>query len=113
MRHLIRNITLTVLVLLCAVFIFACRTPTPPPSSQIANDLSGLFLVVTKRFGARTYYIGSDEQWAYFQTKGEAAFAPTYRKVEASHMRLPRTFPFAQGTPYLIQSTNFVGSGKQ
>jgi hypothetical protein len=113
MRHPIRNITLAVLVLLCVVFFFACRTPTPPPTSQFTNDWTGLFLAVTKSFGKRTYYIGSDERWTYFQTKGEELFTPTYRKVEATRMSLPRTFPFAQGTPYLIQLTNFVGYEKQ
>ena len=113
MRHFIRNITLAVLVLLCPVFIFACRTSTPQ-TSQFRDDWKGLFLAVTKSFGSSTYYIGSDEQWAYFQTKREESmFTPTCRKVEASQMSLPQTFLFAQGTPYLIQVTNFVGYEKR
>ena len=113
MRHFVRNITLAVLVLLCSVFIFACRTSTPQ-TSQVRDDWTGLFLAVTKSFGTSTYYIGSNEQWAYLQTKREeSVFTPTYRKVEASRMSLPRTFPFAEGTSYLIQLTNFVGYEKQ
>ena len=108
MRHVIRNIVLGFSVLLCAIFLFACRTPTPPPTTQFRDDWTGLFLTVTKSFGLHTYYIGSDDKWSYFETSHEESiFTPTYRKVVTSRMSLHQTFPFLHGNPYRIQLTDF------
>ena len=108
MRRVIRNFILALLILLCGMFFFGCHTPTPPPTSQFRDDQTGLFLAVTKSFGVRTYYIGSDDKWSYFRTKfEESLFTPTYRKVETSRMSLRRTFPFRQGTPYRVDLAEF------
>jgi hypothetical protein len=108
MRHTARNISIAGSILICAILFFGCRTPTPPPTSSFQNDWTGLFLTVTKSFGVtRTYYIGSDNEWSYFETKGELLFTPTYRKVETSQMKLRRTFPFCQDKPYRIQLSDF------
>jgi hypothetical protein len=107
MRHPART---TALITLCVLLLSACRTPAPPPASSFTADWSGLFLAVTKSFGTRTYYVGSDNQWAYFETQFEDSLVtPTYRKVETSRMHLPQTFPLGQGKPYRIYLTNFVG----
>jgi hypothetical protein len=95
-------------IVICAILFFGCCTPTPAPTGQFRDDWVGLFLAVTKSFGTRTYYIGSDDKWSYFETKfEESLFTPTHRKVETSHMRLRRTFPFRQGTPYRVELTDF------
>ena len=108
MRHVPRKIILGFSILLCGVLFVACHTPTPPPTSQFREDWTGLYLAVTKNFGLRTYYIGSDDKWSYFQTKfEESVFTPTYRKVETSRMGLRRKFPFLQGKPYQIKLTDF------
>jgi hypothetical protein len=108
MRRVRRKIILVFSILVCGVLIFACHTPTPPPTSQFRDDPTGLFLAVTKSFGTRTYYIGSDDKWSYFRTKfEESLLTPTYRKVETSSMTLRRTFPFLQGKPYQIHLADF------
>jgi len=96
-------------ILLAAALWYGCSTSKPPPTSAFQNDWTGLMLSVTKSFGVtRTYYLGSDEKWSYFKTKGESLFTPTYRKVETSRMKLSRTFQFGAGKPYRIQSSDFV-----
>jgi hypothetical protein len=108
MRHVSRKIILGLAISLCAIFLFGCLTPTPPPTSQFRDDWLGLFLAVTKSFGTRTYYLGSDDKWSYFRTKYEESLVtPTYRKVETSRMSLHQTFPFLRGKPYRIQLTDF------
>jgi hypothetical protein len=85
-----------------------CHTSALTPASQFRDDWKGLFLAVTKGFGARTYYVGSDETWSYFQTRFEnSIITPTYRKVMTSQMRLRRTFPFRQSEPYLVELSDF------
>jgi hypothetical protein len=108
-RQAIRGVALAFSILLGIALFFACRTQTLPPPNEIPEDYHGLFLAVIKSFGKRTYYIGSDAHWAYFQTKGEELLTPTYRKVEKWRLALPKTFPYAQETPYEIQQTNFAG----
>ena len=51
MRRPVRNIALVVVLLFCGVILSACRTATPPPTSQFQQDSTGLFLSVTKSFG--------------------------------------------------------------
>jgi hypothetical protein len=107
MQHSVR--TATVLLSLCLAF-FSDAVASPPPANKFNDDWTGLFLAVTKSFGARTYYVGSDDHWSYFETKFEdSLFTPTYRRVEASRMHLPRTFPLWQGKPYRIELKNFAG----
>jgi len=92
----------------CVVIICGCRAPTQPRGAQYTDDWKGLFLAVTKSFGARTYYVGSDDVWSYFQTNFEKSiFTPTYRKVRTSSMKLRRTFPIAQGARYLVEVSDF------
>jgi hypothetical protein len=106
MRQALRT---TALVALYAMLFSACRTAVPPVEN-IRDDGTGLFLAVTKSFGTSTYYVGSEGKWAYFKTNREDSFfRPTFRKVLASHMHLPRTFPLSQGKPYRIYLDNFVG----
>jgi len=108
MRRVSKIIALGSSVLLCGLLLFACRTPAAPPTSQFSDDWTGLFLTVTKSFGVRTYYIGSDDKWSYFQTRFEKSLVtPTYRKVETSRMSLRRTFAFREGAPYRIELTDF------
>src|SRR5437588_6608065 len=99
MRRALKLLIPASLVLVCGVLLFACRTPTPPPASQFRDDWTGLFIAVTKSFGEHTYYLGSDDEWAYFRS---GSISPAYRKVQAARMSLPRTFAFAQGTTYSI-----------
>jgi hypothetical protein len=114
MRYFIKKITIGLSILLCGVLFLACRTPTPPQTSQFSEDWTGLYLAVTKSFGVRTYYIGSDDKWSYFETKFEESLVrPTYRKVETSQMKLSRTFPFCQGDPYRIKLSDFVYDEKR
>ncbi len=95
---------------LCVVFFLACCAAAPPPASDFRDDWLGLFRAVTRSSGVRTYYLGSDAHWAYFETKFEDSLVtPKYRKVEASRMHLPRTFPLGQGKPYRIELSNFAG----
>jgi hypothetical protein len=95
-------------ILVAVVLAFGCSTTRPPPTSAFHDDWSGLFVSVSKSFpGARSYYLGSDDKWSYFKTTGEPHSKPTYRKVEASSMNLSHTFPFGQGKPYQIQSSDF------
>lgn len=72
MANASRRACLTAAIAACVVLISGCRTPAPPPASQINDDWVGLFLAVTKSFGTRTYYIGSDNKWSYFQTNFES-----------------------------------------
>ena len=105
MRRSVRNLTLVAVLLFCGVILPACRTATPPPTSQFQQDSTGLFLSVTKSFGVvHTYYVGSDDQWSYFDCRGDS---PRYRKVLTSSMTLRRTFPFRQDTPYRIELSDF------
>ena len=105
MRHAAKNSFLAGLVVVCGILFFACRTTTLPPPSEFRDDWTGLFLSVTKSFGVvRTYYVGSDDRWSYFDCRGDS---PRYRKTETSRMRLRRTFPFRQGTPYLLELVDF------
>jgi hypothetical protein len=86
--------TRNVLPSLCVALCLVCCTVTHARASSFREDWLGLFLAVTKSFGARTYYVGSDDQWAYFETQFEDSLVtPMYRKVAASRMHLPRTFP--------------------
>jgi hypothetical protein len=109
MANASRRACLTAAIAACVVLISGCRTPAPPPASQINDDWVGLFLAVTKSFGTRTYYIGSDNKWSYFQTNfEESLFTPTYRKVHTSSMRLRRTFLVQQGAPYRVELSDFA-----
>ena len=95
---------------LCMMLFLACRAGAPPPASDFRDGWLGLFRAVTRSSGARTYYVGSDAHGAYFETKFEDSLVvPTYRKVEASRMHLPRTFPLGQGKPHRIEVSNFAG----
>ena len=108
MRYARRNIVIATSILICTGLVVACRTQKPPPSSQFSDDWTGLFLAVTKSFGTRTYYIGSDDRWSYFQTDFERSMVtPTYRKVQTSTMRLRRTFPVGHGAPYRVELIDF------
>jgi hypothetical protein len=92
----------------CVVIICGCRGSTPPPAGQYGDDWTGLFLAVTKSFGARTYYTGSDDSWSYFQTDFEKSIlTPTCRKVRTSSMKLRRTFPIGQGARYVVELSDF------
>jgi hypothetical protein len=107
-RHTCRNASIAASIFIFAILVLGCCTPTPPPSSQFSDDWTGLFLAVTKSLGARTYYIGSDDQWSYFQTEFEkSVFTPTYRKIQTSSVRLRRTFPVRQGVPYRVELSDF------
>jgi len=98
---------------LCVTFLLTSCTTAPPPASNFRDDWVGLFLAVTKSFGTRTYYVGSDVHWAYFETPSEdSLFTPTYRKVEASRLHIARPFPLDQGKPYRIELRDFVGYEK-
>ena len=100
----------TVQLLLYAVLFAGCSASPPPSVSHFRDDYVGLLFAVGQSFGIRTYYVGSDEQWAYFETPlEESLITPTYRKVQTSQMHLPQTFPLGQGKPYRIYMTNFVG----
>jgi hypothetical protein len=107
MRRALPICVFVCLVLFSGVLFFTCRTPAPPPTSQFSDDWVGLFVAVTKGFSGQTYYLGSDEQWSYFDS------GSIYRKVQTSRMHLPLTFPFLQGKRYPIQLTNFVGYEKK
>src|SRR6202021_2702159 len=94
MSHTHRRAFLAAAIAGCTPLLVGCHT-SPPPASQYGDDWKGLFLAVTKGLGARTYYVGSDDTWSYFQTTFEKSiFTPTYRKVLISQMRLRRAFPF-------------------
>jgi hypothetical protein len=108
MRYAMRKLVFIFLVLLAAAILYGCSTSKPPPTSAFQNDWTGLFLTVTKSFGVtRTYYLGSDNEWSYFETKGELLFTTTYRKVETSQMKLRRAFPFCEDKPYRIELRDF------
>jgi hypothetical protein len=95
-------------VLVAVILVYGCYSTKPPPTSAFQDDWTGLFLTVTKSFGVtHSYYLGSDAEWSYFKTTGESLLKPTYRKVEASRMKLSHTFPFGQGKPYRIQLSDF------
>jgi hypothetical protein len=81
-----------------------------PPAEQFKADWPGLFLAVSKPFGSRTFYLGSDDHWAYFETKDEdSLFVPNYRKVEPSRVKLTQTFPLWSGKPYRVNVQSFAG----
>ena len=101
-------LALVVVVFLSAILFCGCVTSKPPPTSAFVNDWTGLFLSVTKSYGiVRTYYLGSDDKWSYFESIGDT---PKYRKVETSSMNLQSIFPFPQGKPYRIQLADFQGN---
>jgi hypothetical protein len=104
MRRPVGNV-LILSILFVTGFFPACRTATPPSMSQFQQDSTGLFLSVTKSFGVvHAYYVGSDDQWSYFDCRGDS---PRYRKVPTSSMSLRRMFPFRQGIPYRIELSDF------
>lgn len=89
---------------LCVVFFLASCAAAPPAASNFRQDWLGLFRAVTMSTGARTYYLGSDTHWSYFETNfGDPLIAPIYRKVEVSRMQLPG--PFLSGKASHIRSS--------
>ena len=87
----------------CALALSGCCSATPPTRpNDVPEDESGLFYAVIKPFGKRSYYLGSDGQWAYFETCGEALVGPIYRKVQGTRVSLPKTFPLSHGKPYEV-----------
>ena len=107
MKKLVFIVSILVAMILAAL-AYRFSSTKPPPTSAFQDDLTGLYLAVTKSFGVtHSYYLGSDGRWSYFKTTGESLFTPTYRKVEISRMKLSRTFPFGQCKPYQIQLSDF------
>ena len=106
MRNPMRLLAVALLALICGFLFFVVYSPTPPSKSEFADDWTGLFVAVTKGFSGKTYYLGSDDQWAYFRS---GKLMPVYRKVGASRMRVPEVFPLAKGETYPIGLSNFVG----
>jgi hypothetical protein len=101
-------------ILASIILACGCSTTRLPPTSAFKDDWPGLFHSVSLNIGdvSRTYYLGSDDNWSYFETTEEYSM-PTYRKVETSSMVLPRTFPFGQEKPYQIQLNDFVGHNQK
>ncbi len=95
-----------ILTLIGGFLFLVFYSPTPPSKNEFADDLTGLFVAVTKGFTGKTYYLGSDDEWAYFRSGN---LMPVYRKVGASRMRVPAVFPFAKDKAYRIGPRNFVG----
>ena len=90
---------------------FACTScASHPTAEQFKADWPDLFLAVSKPFGSRTYYLGSDDHWAYFETKGEdSLYVPNYRKAESSRVKLTHTFRLWGGKPYRVDVQSFAG----
>jgi hypothetical protein len=45
------------------------------------------------------YYVGSDGDYSYFR-QGHVFYSRC--KAHTSKLKLPRTFPFGQGEPYIV-----------
>jgi hypothetical protein len=106
MRNPIRVLAVALLTLICGFLFFVVYSPTTPSKSAFADDWTGLFVAVTKGFSGETYYLGSDDEWAYFRS---GRLMPVYRKIGASRIRVPVVFPLAKDEAYLISRSNLVG----
>jgi len=56
-------------------------------------------MAALKGFEGSVYYVGSDGDDSYF--RAGKVFYSRY-KAQTSKIRLPRTFPFGKGDPYLV-----------
>src|ERR1051326_5792421 len=58
-----------------------------------------LWMAALKGFEGPVHYVGSDGHFSYFRA-GKTFY--TRYKAQTSKLRLPRTFPFGKGDPYLV-----------
>jgi hypothetical protein len=63
------------------------------------EDHYKLWMAVLKPFAGSVYYVGSDGDYSYFRA---GKLLPERYKVRTSELKLPRTFPFGKGEPYVV-----------
>ena len=83
--------------ILIAVVLVYCHSLTYV--HRAPEDHYKLWMGVLKPFVGQVYYVGSDGDFSYFR----AGKLLTERyKVRTSELKLPRTFPFGKGEPYIV-----------
>ncbi len=63
------------------------------------EDSQALWMAVLKHQEGPVYYVGTDGDYSYF--RAGTVFYSRY-KVQTAKIRLPKTFPFGKGEPYLV-----------
>lgn len=88
---------LKLLVVVCAIGFTGCRSLSY--IHRAPEDPQALWMAALKGFEGSVYYVGSDGDDSYF--RAGKVFYSRY-KAQTSKIRLPRTFPFGKGDPYLV-----------
>lgn len=84
-------------VMACVISVANCRSLSYIHGAS--DDVNTLWYSVLKPFDGDVYYVGSDGDYSYFR-QGHV-FYSRY-KAHTSKLKLPRTFPFGQGEPYIV-----------
>ncbi len=89
-------------VVACAVAVVGCRSLSYIHSAP--EDSEALWMASLKHqegpvYHVPVYYVGSDGDYSYF--RAGTLFYTRY-KAQTAKLRLPRTFPFGRGEPYLV-----------
>src|SRR5437867_3199515 len=85
------------LLICCIIGFSSCRSASYLQKAK--ERPCDLWMAALKGFEGPVYYIGSDEDFSYFRA-GRIFY--TRYKARTSKIRLPRTFPFGKGEPYLV-----------
>jgi hypothetical protein len=84
-------------VVFCAIALVGCRSLSYIHDAP--EDSQGLWMAALKHQEGPVYYVGSDGDYSYFRA-GTVIY--TRYKAQTAKIRLPRTFPFGKGEPYLV-----------
>jgi hypothetical protein len=96
MRKRVRSIV-ALAVVFCAITVAGCRSLSYVHGSP--ENANQLWYAVLKPFDRDVYYVGSDGEYSYFRQG--YVFYSRY-KAQTSKLKLPRTFPFGKGQPYIV-----------
>jgi len=96
-RTKIRFVILLAVAAFVAVTFCGCRSLTYIHGAK--ERPYDLWMAALKGFEGPVYYVGSDGEFSYFRA-GKVFYARY--KAQTAKIRLPSTFPFGKGEPYLV-----------
>ena len=93
---------------LCFGLLVGCASPAARMQAA-KDDAWQVWMTANKGFGGPIYYVGSDDQFAYFRL---GSWHYHYYKTHTKNTKLPQHFSLGAGTPYLVDQSMIVGDSQ-
>jgi hypothetical protein len=99
MKHRLNFSILTGIAFIIALSVWPLYTHSLTYVHGAQEDRQGLWMAALKGIGGSPYYVGSDGDYSFFRA---GTFLCSRYKAPTAKLRLPGTFPFGAGTPYVV-----------